>query len=39
VLRLRIPKPEQAKPRRIQIAGDRNVIDVSPARDGVGAGV
>jgi HSP20 family protein len=39
VLRLGIPKPEQAKPRRIQIAGDRNVIDVSPARDGVGAGV
>ena len=37
VLRLRVPKPEQAKPRRIEIAGDRDVIDASPARDGVGA--
>ncbi len=37
VLRLRVPKPETAKPRRIAIASDRNVIDVSPEREGVGA--
>ena len=37
VLRLRIPKPEQAKPRRIEISGDRDVIDVPSTRDGVGA--
>lgn len=38
VLRLRVPKPEQAKPRRITISGDRDVIDASPAQEGVGAG-
>ena len=37
VLRLRVPKPEQAKPRRITIANDRDVIDVPPARESVGA--
>lgn len=37
VLRLRVPKPEQAKPRRIAISSDREVIDVPPAREGVGA--
>ena len=37
VLRLRVPKPEQAKPRRITIADDRGVIDVPPARESVGA--
>jgi HSP20 family protein len=37
VLRLRIPKPEQAKPRRIEISGDRDVIDVPSTREGVGA--
>jgi HSP20 family protein len=36
VLRLRVPKPEEAKPRRITIANDRDVIDVPPAREGVG---
>jgi HSP20 family protein len=35
VLRLRVPKPEQAKPRRITISGDRDVIDVPPARESV----
>jgi HSP20 family protein len=35
VLRLRVPKPEQAKPRRITISGDRDVIDVAPARERV----
>jgi HSP20 family protein len=28
VLRLRVPKPEQSKPRRISIASEREVIDV-----------
>ena len=37
VLRLRVPKPEQAKPRRITIANDRDVIEASPARESVGA--
>jgi HSP20 family protein len=37
VLRLRIPKPEQAKPRRISISDDRDVVDVPPARTSVGA--
>jgi HSP20 family protein len=37
VLRLRVPKPEEAKPRRIAIANDRDVIDVPPARERVGA--
>ena len=37
VLRLRVPKPEQAKPRRITISGDRDVIDVPSARESVGA--
>jgi HSP20 family protein len=37
VLRLRVPKPEEAKPRRIDIASDRSVIDV-PGREAVGAG-
>ena len=37
VLRLRVPKPEQAKPRRIAISGDRDVIDVPTARESVGA--
>ena len=37
VLRLRVPKPEEAKPRRIAITDDRGVIDVSPARESVGA--
>jgi HSP20 family protein len=36
VLRLRVPKPEEAKPRRITIASDRDVIDVPPARESVG---
>ena len=36
VLRLRVPKPEQAKPRRITIAGDRDVIDVPSSRESVG---
>jgi HSP20 family protein len=36
VLRLRVPKPEQAKPRRIAIANDRDVIDVPTARESVG---
>jgi HSP20 family protein len=36
VLRLRVPKPEQAKPRRITISGDREVIDVPPAHESVG---
>jgi HSP20 family protein len=35
VLRLRVPKPEEAKPRRITIANDRDVIDVPPARESV----
>jgi HSP20 family protein len=38
VLKLRVPKPEQAKPRRITISGDREVIDVPPTRESVGAG-
>ena len=37
VLRLRVPKPEQAKPRRITIANDRDVIEASPADANVGA--
>ena len=37
VLRLRVPKPEQAKPRRITISGDREVIDVHPAHESVPA--
>jgi len=37
VLRLRVPKPEQAKPRRIAIKNDRSVIDVAPQRETVGA--
>jgi HSP20 family protein len=37
VLRLRIPKPEQAKPRRITISGDRDVVDVPSQRATVGA--
>jgi HSP20 family protein len=37
VLRLRVPKPEQAKPRRITISGDREVIDVHPAHESVAA--
>jgi HSP20 family protein len=37
VLRLRVPKPEEAKPRRISIASDRDVIDLPPTREGVGA--
>jgi len=37
VLRLRIPKPEQAKPRRISISDDRDVVDVPPARSRVEA--
>lgn len=37
VLRLRVPKPEEAKPRRIAITGDRGVIDVGPAREEVGS--
>jgi hypothetical protein len=37
VLRLRVPKPEQAKPRRITISGDRAVIDVHPAHESVAA--
>jgi HSP20 family protein len=37
VLRLRVPKPEEAKPRRIDIASDRDVIDVGPARESVEA--
>jgi HSP20 family protein len=37
VLRLRVPKPEEAKPRRITITGDRDVIDVPPTRETVGA--
>jgi len=36
VLRLRVPKPEQAKPRRITIAGERNVIDVPRADESAG---
>jgi len=35
VLRLRVPKPEQAKPRRISIASDREVIDVGRDPAGV----
>ena len=38
VLRLRVPKPEQAKPRRITISGDRDVIDVPSTRERVEAG-
>ena len=38
VLRLRVPKPEAAKPRRIEIANERGIIDVSPERESVGAG-
>jgi HSP20 family protein len=38
VLRLHVPKPEEAKPRRITITGDRDVIDVPPKRESVGAG-
>jgi|tagenome__1003787_1003787.scaffolds.fasta_scaffold19777649_1 HSP20 family protein len=38
VLRLRVPKPEQAKPRRISISGDRDVIDAPPVRESVGSG-
>ena len=37
VLRLRVPKPEQAKPRRIAIRNDRSVIDMAPQRETVGA--
>lgn len=37
VLRLRVPKPEQAKPRRISIRNDRSVIDMAPQRETVGA--
>jgi len=37
VLRLRVPKPEQAKPRRIAISRDRDVIDMPPNRESVGA--
>jgi HSP20 family protein len=37
VLRLRVPQPEQAKPRRIAISGDRDVIDAPPVRERVGA--
>ena len=37
VLRLRVPKPEQAKPRRITISGDRDVIDVPSTRERVEA--
>jgi HSP20 family protein len=37
VLRLRVPKPEQSKPRRITIANDRDVIEASPAHESVGA--
>jgi HSP20 family protein len=37
VLKLHVPKPEQAKPRRITIQNDRNVIDVGSARESVGA--
>ncbi len=36
VLRLRVPKPEEAKPRRITITGDRDVIDVPSSRESVG---
>ena len=38
VLRLRVPKPEQAKPRRITISGERDVIDVPSTRERVEAG-
>jgi len=38
VLRLRVPKPEQAKPRRITISGERDVIDVPSSRERVEAG-
>jgi HSP20 family protein len=38
VLRLRVPKPEQAKPRRITISNDRDVIDMPAGRESVGAG-
>jgi HSP20 family protein len=37
VLRLRVPKPEQAKPRRIAISNDRDVIDAAPARESMTA--
>ena len=37
VLRVRVPKPEEAKPRRIEIAGERDVIDVPAARQTVEA--
>ena len=37
VFRLRVPKPEQAKPRRITISGDRDVIDVPSTRERVEA--
>ena len=37
VLRLRVPKPEEAKPRRINIANDREVIDVGRPRESVEA--
>ena len=39
VLRLRVPKPEQAKPRRISIAHDRDVIEVGQGQDGIEAPV
>src|SRR6185312_3092638 len=38
VLRLCVPKPEQAKPRRITISDGRDVIDAHPERESVGAG-
>jgi HSP20 family protein len=38
VLRLHVPKPEQAKPRRIAIQNDRDVIDVGREQDTVTAG-
>jgi HSP20 family protein len=37
VLRLRVPKPEEAKPRRITITGERDAIDVPSTREEVGA--